>query len=366
MDDQLLDWGELHKMAGAVRGLVQGVQKALEYFGPDPFPAGEIDDDDLRLALRESVNSLAEAQIRFADSLETQSKAKTLGVSSLAWNSISDSALILRELTDLANAYQLGRLGKAVRLALRGAKLVIGEHRASVNSNRRKEAEKHANEVRRLLAILSLRRILGHAGQVLHSVYGSLQKGRPVGIHPSTGIADMGKCLNTVVVEMHAQMEARGIGLTRSDNLTGVLVTCDQTELIAAIAQLLDNAIKNTGHEKNSPRHDSTWITVRSRVDDRVATLEIENWGTPVTYEEFEGDLLFIDGYRGRHAQKRNIPGTGLGLTEVRNFAVGIGGNVTIGTNPVGKRASSDTEATVTLAISIPRLRQLTDSETKP
>jgi len=118
-----------------------------------------------------------------------------------------------------------------------------------------------------------------------------------------------------------------------------------------SIGNLLENAIKYTGKLPPDSPYDKTWIDIRTILSSNKIIIDIESWGIPVTKEEYENNLMFKEGYRGRFATHLGISGTGIGLAYVYNFAKEYNGELLLKTVPIDKYSnpSSYTKTTVSL-----------------
>ncbi len=95
---------------------------------------------------------------------------------------------------------------------------------------------------------------------------------------------------------------------------------CDRRQLVSALANLLDNALKYS--EPGDP------VEVRSRIADSWITFEVTDHGVGVPSRHL--DRIFERFYRVDRARSRSTGGTGLGLSIVRNVAHGHDGDVTV------------------------------------
>jgi signal transduction histidine kinase len=349
-------WEVLHKLGGATRGLLQGVEEALKYFGADPFPSGAISDDDLRCVLAGPAESLREALAGFVAPIRSPGAALARGVAQETLAALVSAEEHVSDLPEEMGAYAIGLLDKAARLALQTTHDMTGRNRARVNSSQRKVVEERAREVRRLLAILALRRALANAGAVVAELYEAMREESQANLDTDGQpmMADLEVCLSEAVRDVMKQVEARGIEIRADVRLSGERVRCSPPRLVSALEHILDNAVKYMGKAENSLSHASTWITLRARATGNTATVDVESWGAPVTHEEYDNDLLFKAGYRGRYARRRGIEGTGMGLFEVRRIVRQAGGDVTIDTTPVSRDHTGATETTTTVRLALP------------
>ncbi len=114
--------------------------------------------------------------------------------------------------------------------------------------------------------------------------------------------------------------EHRGIGLDVAEPATDLVIRGDRRQLVAAVHNLVDNAIKY------SEQGSSVKVTVHAvgaRVDIAVA-----DHGIGIPARDLE--RIFERFYRVDRARSRETGGTGLGLAIVRHVAGNHGGDVTV------------------------------------
>jgi signal transduction histidine kinase len=103
-----------------------------------------------------------------------------------------------------------------------------------------------------------------------------------------------------------------------------VEVRGDCESLVRALRNLVENAVRYSG--------DSRWIKVSATVGPATARVGVEDRGLGL--EDDELDALFDPFVRGREAVRRQIHGTGLGLTVVRGVMDAVGGRVEVESAP--------------------------------
>jgi len=124
--------------------------------------------------------------------------------------------------------------------------------------------------------------------------------------------------LNSLVADVLRRLEVRLDGhLVRNGVPDNVTVDADRQLLELALGQLLDNAAKY------SPLGSTIEITA---TDNGSGTISVRNSGPEIP--EAERSRVFERFYRG--ADARQVPGTGLGLTIVRQIAQAHGGTLTV------------------------------------
>jgi PAS domain S-box-containing protein len=122
-----------------------------------------------------------------------------------------------------------------------------------------------------------------------------------------------------------AEPAAEAAGLDLQLRTDGALsLSGDRDRIGQAIDNLLTNAIKFT------PEGGS--VAVRVDADGDRALIEVEDSGTGIPLDE--QDRLFERSYRASGATERNIPGSGLGLTIVKEIVEAHGGSASFQSEP--------------------------------
>jgi two-component system sensor histidine kinase SenX3 len=114
--------------------------------------------------------------------------------------------------------------------------------------------------------------------------------------------------------------EAAGIGIDAANVPATVRVDCDRRQVVSAIFNLLDNAVKYS--ESGQPVEVSAEL-----VGDRAA-IAVRDHGIGIPSRDLE--RVFERFYRVDRARSRQTGGTGLGLAIVRHVAQNHGGEVTV------------------------------------
>jgi two-component system, OmpR family, sensor histidine kinase SenX3 len=114
--------------------------------------------------------------------------------------------------------------------------------------------------------------------------------------------------------------EAVGTPLSVAPVATDVVVVGDQSQLVSAVTNLLDNAVKYS--EPGEP------VEVDAAVVDRNVCISVRDHGVGIPARDLE--RIFERFYRVDRARSRATGGTGLGLSIVRHVAQVHGGDVTV------------------------------------
>jgi two-component system sensor histidine kinase SenX3 len=117
--------------------------------------------------------------------------------------------------------------------------------------------------------------------------------------------------------------EARDIAIVRGGD-TDLVVRGDESQLVTAIANLLDNAVAY------SP--DGTRVVVGVHLREDVVEIAVADQGIGIAEDEQE--RIFERFYRVDPARSRATGGTGLGLAIVKHIIGNHGGEVTVWSQP--------------------------------
>ena len=129
--------------------------------------------------------------------------------------------------------------------------------------------------------------------------------------------------------------QAEEAGIELSVETTSMTVMGNWRDLSMAVRNLLDNAIRYTS--------DGGSVSVRARVDEGHAVVEVEDTGSGIPTRDL--DRIFERFYRVDAARSRRTGGTGLGLSIVRHVIESHGGSVS---------ASSQLDVGSTFSLTLP------------
>jgi len=113
---------------------------------------------------------------------------------------------------------------------------------------------------------------------------------------------------------------AGGIELRVDDRAPGAMVACDRRQVVSAIANLVDNAVKYS--EPGSA------VDVDTGVDTGNIVITVRDGGIGIPSRDLQ--RIFERFYRVDQARSRDTGGTGLGLAIVRHVAQAHGGEVNV------------------------------------
>lgn len=120
-------------------------------------------------------------------------------------------------------------------------------------------------------------------------------------------------------VERVSQLaELRGVRLVVDDSVADTRLVGDRRQLVSAVANLLDNAVKYSA--------DGDLVTIGAVTDGRWVDIAVADRGMGIGSQHLE--RIFERFYRVDRARSRDTGGTGLGLAIVRHVAVNHGGEI--------------------------------------
>ena len=114
--------------------------------------------------------------------------------------------------------------------------------------------------------------------------------------------------------------ERRAITITFGEASRHTTVTGDRRQLVSALFNLLENAVKYS--------NEGSTVDVRSRTDGQWLELEVRDRGIGIPARDLE--RIFERFYRVDRGRGRDSGGTGLGLSIVRHVAASHGGDVRV------------------------------------
>ncbi len=124
--------------------------------------------------------------------------------------------------------------------------------------------------------------------------------------------------LDDAIERVRRASDAARITIVLEDAAPGAIVECDRRQMVSAIANLLDNAVKYSEPDSR------VCLGASVVVSDLVITVSDEGIGIPSR----DLERIFERFYRVDHARSRDTGGTGLGLAIVRHIVQAHGGEV--------------------------------------
>jgi two-component system sensor histidine kinase SenX3 len=126
--------------------------------------------------------------------------------------------------------------------------------------------------------------------------------------------------LEAALERMRPVAAARHIDIRAENEVDGLTISCDERQVVSAIANLLDNAVKYSD--------EGTLVTVTAKVRDGFLELSVRDHGIGIPSRDLE--RIFERLYRVDQARSRESGGTGLGLAIVRHIVESHHGSVSV------------------------------------
>ncbi len=137
---------------------------------------------------------------------------------------------------------------------------------------------------------------------------------------PSRAPVPLEILVDDAVDQLRPAAAAAGINLQVHPGVTGALVSCERRQVVSALANLIDNAVKYS--EQGSP------VTVSTALLGDSVEVSVRDAGIGIPTRDLE--RIFERFYRVDQARSRDTGGTGLGLSIVRHVARAHGGEITV------------------------------------
>ena len=152
-------------------------------------------------------------------------------------------------------------------------------------------------------------------------------------LHPE--MANLHDTLQDVLASMRTEIDEHPVRILCQDSLPAMAF--DKRLMKLAIRQLLDNALKYTSAE--------TAVEMGAQVKDGVLSVEVTDYGKGIPADE---QLRIFDRFYRSPSVKRQIPGSGLGLSIAHGIVRAHNGELTVSSRP----------GLTTFRITLPVLRQ--------
>ena len=137
--------------------------------------------------------------------------------------------------------------------------------------------------------------------------------------------------------------ESKGVTVTSFDGHPEVRLRADGRQLVSALGNLVENAVKYSDAEGV--------VQVRTRIDDRAIEVMVADHGIGIPARDLE--RVFERFYRVDRARSRTTGGTGLGLSIVRHVASNHGGEVLVSSQE-GEGSTFVLRLPITLVVEAP------------
>ena len=170
-------------------------------------------------------------------------------------------------------------------------------------------------------SIASPDRMVDEALRVSRTIDDLLELSRiELGEEPLRDLIDIVDIVDDAVARARALAEKRQIEITVLELPTGVRVNGDRRQLVSALGNIVENAVKYS--------EPGASVQVRVRVEGTWAELMVADHGIGIPAGDH--DRIFERFYRVDKARSRDTGGTGLGLAIVRHVATNHRGEVLV------------------------------------
>ena len=137
---------------------------------------------------------------------------------------------------------------------------------------------------------------------------------------PGDEVVDLATVVQSAIARGRVVDGGRGIEIHALDVSDGLLLRGDERQLVSAVGNLVENAVKYS--------HTGGVVQVRARADDTAIEVMVADQGIGIPTRDL--DRVFERFYRVDKARSRETGGTGLGLAIVRHVATNHGGEVLV------------------------------------
>lgn len=131
---------------------------------------------------------------------------------------------------------------------------------------------------------------------------------------------DLAEIVAAAIARGRVVDEAKNVQVTAFDSGGATTIRGDRRQLVSAIGNLVENAVKYSGSDGV--------VQVRIRRDERAVEVMVADQGDGIPHRDL--DRIFERFYRVDRARSRQTGGTGLGLSIVRHVASNHGGEILV------------------------------------
>jgi two-component system sensor histidine kinase SenX3 len=163
-------------------------------------------------------------------------------------------------------------------------------------------------------------RLVDEAHRAVNAIDDLLELARIESGPQAAEVVDLADVVRAAIVRGKVVDEAKAVQVTAIDSQEPVLVRADERQLVSALGNLVENAVKYSD--------EAGVVQVRTRVDDRAIEIMVVDQGDGIPARDL--DRIFERFYRVDRARSRTTGGTGLGLSIVRHVASNHGGEVLV------------------------------------
>lgn len=130
----------------------------------------------------------------------------------------------------------------------------------------------------------------------------------------------------------------RNVEIRFEDAAPNTTARVEKEQLMAAVANILNNAIKYSYTSPDKP----SWVNVSAKETASGVQLRVDNWGVGISKDELKSGLIFESGYRGRLAASHTRPGSGIGLALAKQICDRYNGVIELTSKPVRSHTTKE------------------------
>jgi len=345
----------IHNQANNLETLIEFQINFLEYFGDNPFKKHpNLDDKTVKHIFNESIKLLEKSLSKLIGEINTDYSSRN--ISEESWNIILLMHSDLKKC--LSNSFNVHTPVRLREISL-DLFQIINASSCKLKNTRRKDLLSKTKELERLVCLYNLHRIIQKTQKNNNSLMSKIKSYiNNDDTENSCDIFSVHSVLNEVIYEYNDLAKLRNIKIILPRDMNYEL-KLPKDCFKKSIGNLIENAIKYTGKLSPDSPFDKAWIDIQNRLISNKIIIDIESWGIPVTKEEYEGNFMFKEGYRGRFARHMGVTGTGIGLAYVYNFALKHKGEVKFKTVPVDKHSKTMSYTKTTVSLIFPVFKKI-------
>jgi len=338
-----------HYQSSTWFGINLALAHALEYCGPDPFKEiYNISLYDLKEALFPEIRKIVAQLKKFIEILDGQTTKRK--ISEKLFYALRESCQVLHDFYNGIGTEQIEAVLDAAQVT---REVTMKMRESKVPKQLAKEIAFQAKEIERIYSLYYL-----HHAHV--SLFEMAQQAETISAYmmqkslqdEALDFFNINDALRDAVRNCYDYAKLKGVEI-RMNSAQFFSTHGRVDEVRRAFVHLINNAIKYTHKlpkEKGYP-----WIIIRTNTFKNSCLIIIENWGEPIDRDEIKSGRIFSEGYRGV-LSRRSIPGTGLGLADVKRVVDKHSGSIEVESRPAKRNQADDYKGDylTTFTVSLP------------
>jgi signal transduction histidine kinase len=317
----------------------QTLDGIIDALGPSPFgERADVEPEEIDEVLVKQAVRLANVSERFLQSTDTAQRLRALP--DARWQTLTNTIERVREIREQEPWMRLPTLRVAAHETMRLCREARARHlpREAI-----KEIQQEAAELERLTCLFDA---ISARAAVLQTElpFKTLREyiTSDVRTHEPLERLAIKPLIEKAIDDLVVFAKSARVEIQWRDRDLYAEVEGNKRDLIRVLSNLLHNAIKYTWKRE---RVRSSWIEIRTSIEDRYVCVQFENWGVPIARDEIEQGLIFQLGYRGKWSTDRGRAGTGIVLTDAEHVARAHGGEIRVESKPAAPALHPQDEA---------------------